>query len=276
MSITKVARLRERSSPSGSSRHRRRHRSESSSGLTRIELLAVLASLALLVAVALPALANNRERSSRVLCLNNLRLTGQGIQLWQTEHGGRLPWRTPWCEGGTMPFGPSGGCTGTSPAWISGGLNNNAWFQWLSLSNELRSPKILTCPSDSQKRPAADWDAAPTGGFLHPSIRGAAVSYLIGLDVFAQDQAGLVAGDRNVRFSSMATSCSSGVAPAGSLDIGGSGPPTFGLTSALHVEAGNFLFTDGSVEELSSQGFGRRIQSIYAGQDNGAAHYLSP
>ena len=248
-------------------------RSQDARAFTRLELVAALAALGLLALLALPALANQRERSTRVLCVNNLRLAGQGLAQWGTEHGGRLPWRTPWCEGGTQPnvVCPAGS---SLPPWASGGFYNNAWFQWAWISNELASPKILACPSDSQRRPASQWTVSPNGGFLHANYRNNAVSYLSGLDVFPETPDGLVAGDRNVRFNRSADFCSSGIGPVPGLT---SGPPgSFGIGGGLHVEAGNYLFTDGRVEELSSQAFVPRWLKHNGGQDNTTLHSLVP
>jgi prepilin-type processing-associated H-X9-DG protein len=242
-------------------------------GLTRLELLGILTALALLAAVAVPALAANRDRSQRVICLSNLRSIGQAFQQWGTEHFNQIPWRTPLCEGGTMPINE---CPGPQPSWVTTGLNQNIWFQYFWISNELRTPKVLTCPSDPQKRTANTWLNNSVDGFMHPSGLNNSVSYLIGLDVFAQDINGLVAGDRNVRFSSLSGgSCSSTIRYNGALTFG-NGPASFGIDSRLHGEAGNYLFSDGSVEELSSAGFARRMTQAYGGQDNATAHYLTP
>ena len=247
-------------------------------GFTRFELAAVLAVLGLLSLLALPSLANQRERSTRVICVNNLRLVGQGLEQWGTEHSGRLPWRTPWCEGGTMPPNVPGAAscpTGAPPAWIAGGIYNNSWFQWACLTNELRSPNILACPSDTQKTPATLWDNSPSGGFVHPNYQNKAVSYLAGLDVLPEHSQGLVAGDRNVRFNQTATLCSSGIGPVQGLSLGAAG--SIGVGAGLHLEAGNYLFTDGRVEELSSRAFESRISAILRTlDDNASHHYLVP
>lgn len=238
-------------------------------GFTRGELLGVLVAASLLLAVAWPVLANNRERSLRVLCVNNLRLVGQAYQEWGTEHSGRLPWRTPWCEGGTMTFN----CSGSQPGWAVLGLNHNLWFQWSWLSNQMSSPKILACPSDLQKRPAGNWNSSPNDGFFHANFRNGAISYFVGLDVFSTDRLSLLAGDRNVSFVLPGGNCSSGIRASGNLDFT---PTRKGIGNGLHVEAGNFLFTDGSVDELSSQGFSQRWAATYPENDGGIAHFLLP
>ena len=217
------------------------------------------------------ALRAKAERSLRVLCVNNLRLAGQAYQQWGTEHAGQLPWRTLWCEGGTMPTAAVN-CPGSPPPWLAGGLNNNCWFQWSWLSNEMRSPKILACPSDSQRNPAENWGSG-ADGFLTVNHLNLAVSYFIGLDVFGTDRRGVISGDRNVRFTLGGGACSSGVRYNGSLNFV---PNSTGIGTGLHVEAGNFLFTDGSVEELSSQGFASRWVSMNPGDDGGTSHFLTP
>jgi prepilin-type processing-associated H-X9-DG protein len=240
-------------------------------GFTRLELLMILGVLGLLAALVPPALANNKQRSERLICLNNLRQIGQAFHEWGTEHAGRLPFRTPYCEGGLMPFGCDAGVF--VPPWLVAGYQNNVWFQYLSLSNELRTPKILVCPSDTAKSAANHWGGSP-GGLANPNYQNRAVSYIVALDAFPDDKDALVSGDRNIRPSSISGSCSSGVSPCRTLIFGG--PLTFGLTSAIHVDAGNFLFYDGRVEELSSQGFARRVSQSGGAHDSGAIHYIEP
>jgi type II secretory pathway pseudopilin PulG len=233
---------------------------------TRLELAAVLTALGLLAALALPVLASNRERSQRVVCVNNLRLAGQAFQEWGTEHEDRLPWRTYWADGGTMvpPGSPW-------PNWF--GLQNSIWFHWAWAQSELRTPKLLVCPSDTARRPASDWSATNSvGGYPHPNNQNKATSYLIGLDVLQEHPDGLVAGDRNVKFNGTTTGCSSGVVPAWTVD----GHSPLGISGGLHERAGNFLFKDGRVEEMSDQALKRRFIELYGNGDNGAAHYSLP
>jgi len=236
---------------------------------SRLELAAVLGALGLVALLAVPVLANQRERSARALCVNNLRLAGQGLEQWGTEHSGRLPWRTRWCEGGTQR---NLSCPAETPPPPWAGLENSSWFQWSWISNELRTPKILACPSDAQRRAASRWSFTPSGGFTHPTYQNNAVSYLLGLDVFPEHPDGLLAGDRNVRFPGFDASCSSGISPAWSLNRGRSD----GIGGGLHVEAGNFLFIDGRVEELSSPALIGRLLAIQRLDDNGFTHYLVP
>src|SRR5438477_4094612 len=86
-------------------------------GFSRLELLAVLATLVLLATAAFPLLANTRTRSEQVSCLGNLRQIGHAVHLWGNDHGDRTPWFTQVAEGGTREYG-----TGNP-------LRNNPYFQ---------------------------------------------------------------------------------------------------------------------------------------------------
>src|SRR6266850_6409399 len=95
---------------------------------TRVELCAVLGAVLLLVCVVLPALAQGKPRTQLLLCFNNLRQIGQGILLFDEEHGQTDPWRLP-----------------ASKEFPRNGLENNSWWQFSLMSNELQTAKILSC-----------------------------------------------------------------------------------------------------------------------------------
>src|SRR5690349_6816274 len=149
-------------------------------GFTRVEMLAAIVALGLLAMVAFPVLASTSTRSDRVTCLNNLRIIGRALQSWGQEHGDRTPWTTPYCEGGTRVSNPNP-CAESPPSILNAGLQNNLWFQFWWLTNELSSPKYLADPADTKARPAQDWGNSPTSGFINGSFRNNAISYFIGL-----------------------------------------------------------------------------------------------
>jgi prepilin-type N-terminal cleavage/methylation domain-containing protein len=97
------------------------------SAFTLIELLVVIAIIAILAALLLPALAKAKQKAQRINCVNNLKQVGLSFRMWGGDNGDRYPMALGWT---TLP-----------------GI-------FLVMSNELNTPKILACPSDS-RMPAA-------------------------------------------------------------------------------------------------------------------------
>jgi len=60
-------------------------------GFTLVELLVVVAVLAILGALLLPALAAAKQKSYRAQCVNNFKQLGLAIQLYADDHGNQLP-----------------------------------------------------------------------------------------------------------------------------------------------------------------------------------------
>src|SRR2546428_6089334 len=118
------------------------HAEPSERAFTRLELAAVLAAVLLLALVAIPALANTKPRADRVTCVNNLRLIGRAEHIWANEHNDALPWWVDVNEGGTQH---------------TGGLQNNVWFNYGMMTNELGTPSILACPGDTKVKVARNF-----------------------------------------------------------------------------------------------------------------------
>ena len=194
-------------------------------GFTRIELLAVLMAMTLLTALALPVLAASTANSQIAQCLNNLRQMGRAVQMWGTEHQYDPPWRTFVSDGGTRPN--------------SGSKPGNAWFEYSYLSNELATPRILACPSDSGVLAARDFAEYQSAAF-----RANATSYFLNLHTLSTQPANAVFGDRNVRFN-VGTLC-----PYANNTVNlqfPMGPNPNIWTNAVHGRQGNLALMDGNV-----------------------------
>lgn len=90
------------------------------------------------------------ERSPKrhqIDCVNNLDQIGLAFRIWNGDHGGKYPFNVSTNAGGTLEL-----C-----APDKDGFDNNAYLHLQTLANELNSPKILICPLDHSKRPAANW-----------------------------------------------------------------------------------------------------------------------
>ena len=71
----------------------------------RIELLAVCACLGVLSLLVAPTLASNKTDSERLICFNNLRLIGRGVQMFAGDHNQPL---APSGKERLHEFGPGG------------------------------------------------------------------------------------------------------------------------------------------------------------------------
>ena len=96
-------------------------------GFTLVELLVVLAIIALLVALLLPALKNARDVSNASVCLTHLRQSGLAIKMYANDYEGRIyreatAWVRPLREAGYLASGNASVC----PAWDPFTFNNTA------------------------------------------------------------------------------------------------------------------------------------------------------
>jgi prepilin-type processing-associated H-X9-DG protein len=99
---------------------------------TLVELITIMAVLALLSAMLLPALARTRTNGGQMQCRNNSKQLAAGWAMYATENNGRLVSAYPnyagftatWCAGNAASSGSAGVNTygGADPAGITNGL----------------------------------------------------------------------------------------------------------------------------------------------------------
>ncbi len=78
---------------------------------TLTDLLAVMATLAILAALILPALAKSGDNGMRMVCLNNLRQLGTALNMYAGENQDYMPWPS---------WGTANGCPS---GWLYGQYN---------------------------------------------------------------------------------------------------------------------------------------------------------
>ena len=205
---------------------------------TRLELTATVAAVALLSALAAPILGTTRTDSERAACFNNLRQIGRAVRQWSGDYFEEPPWLTSVSNGGTKPVG------GMKAA--------AAWVEYVTLSNELVTPRILACPSDAGVNVASAWGTG-SNGLIHPSLRASAISYGIGLHAYRELPRALVAFDRNLLLSSTSESCGPAAAN-GVARLTVREPNNNRWTNGVHGLAGHMLLNDGSVRFVNSAG----------------------
>lgn len=192
------------------------------SAFTLVELLVVVAIIAILAALLLPALTRGKARAQRVTCISDLKQLGTAFQMFAHDHQGRYPMQVPIADGGSMEL-------------VQAGENINGVFyfsyrHFQTLANELVATKPLVCPAD------LDRAAAVSYGLMQNSN----VSYFVGVNADYNLPMSILAGDRNITNNGYATA---------SLVRG-----AYGLrwTSELHVFKGNVLFSDTHVGEINN------------------------
>lgn len=247
--------------------------------LTATDVLILIALAAILGVLLLPALANNNRRPHRLVCVSNVRQVSLAFIVWvHDQEKNSLPFRVPFWEGGTQVPAQPFSTNVPPPAWS--GQQNNLWFQYAWLSNELSSPKVLVCSSDKEKKPAENWGTT-SKGFRHLNHQDKSASYNLWPDAgrtggkfsFEGAQEQILLSDRNLNHENPTTACSSGITSLRTVSsnttvVGWQREKKFG-----HGESGVLALLDGSAISANTTEARKFFQN---GDDNGNLHYMWP
>ena len=211
--------------------------------VTLIEVLVLVAVMGLTAGILLPAFATTKNRGDhgRIGCVNNLKNVGLAYRIFSTDNGGQYPWFVSTNQGGSAEIPRDAA---------------NVWRQFATISNELSTPKIVSCPADPERRVAPNFN----------SFDNTNLSYFIGFPA-DENPRSIMAGDRNLTTNGVA------VGP-GLLHIGTN--QNAGFSKKIHNNAGNVLLADGSVQQVTSGRFQETVVNAAMASTNAINPLLIP
>ncbi len=213
------------------SRHHHHH------ALTRLEIVVIVAVIAIVVGLMVPRLIQARAKANQITCNNYLKNIGLAYRIFATDNQGLYPFQIPTSgiprkdqdtstPGGTLELASDAG---------------SAWRHFVVLSNELSSPKLLFCPADKERTAARHFSQFTNNRFL---------SYTVGLSAKDDRPQSVLAGDRNLLLDG---------APLSNVVVSVRSNANVAFDQRIHVNAGNVLLGDGSVQQLSSD----RLREVF-------------
>jgi competence protein ComGC len=141
-------------------------------GFTFTELLVVICTTSVLVAIILPRLTRPHYHSGPH-CANNLKQIGLAFRVWEGDNGDKFPMQVSVTNGGAMELAAAG----------------NISTIFCVMSNELSTQKVLVCPADTKRHCATNF----TTDLNHQTI-----SYFVGLDAEDKYPQMILSGDDNL------------------------------------------------------------------------------
>jgi len=188
------------------------------SGLTLIELLVIIAVIAILAAMLLPSL-NGGGPGYRPRCMYNLKQLDLGFIMYASDYGQRFPMQVPVQDGGTMEFIYSG--------------HAFPHFEKLKkyIPQEAQLLNLLVCPKDASRHSATNFEA----------LNDLNLSYFLNVDASCTNRPAetVFAGERDLKVQNQQVRPGLLVVTTNT-DIN--------WTGEFHPHGGNLSFADGHVE----------------------------
>ena len=189
-----------------------------SRALTLFEVLVIIAIVVLLFTLLLRSLSAAMRKAGRIQCCNNLMQIGLAYRVWEGDHTNLYPSFVSVTNGGTMELSTSS--------------QRGVLANFLVMSNELSTPKILVCPNDT--------NATMAGSF--GMLTNSNISYFINLDASDTFPQMILSGDDNLLVNGSPI-------PSGNLML-----PTNAIVTwskYRHNGSGNIGLADGSTQQVA-------------------------
>jgi len=197
--------------------------------MTLIEVLVVIAMLAVLAAVFLPTISAPKYKASRINCVSNLMQIGLALKVWEGDNGDKFP----------MAF------AATNDAEMKSLQSGNVYSLFQTISNELSTPKILHCPADGDYFWATNFE----------TLGDTNISYFLNLDASDVYPNMILSGDDNLLVNGKPVQ--SGISTLRKTD-------SLAWQNNRHNRVGNIGMADGSVQQVTIQGLQNAFTNSFA------------
>jgi prepilin-type N-terminal cleavage/methylation domain-containing protein len=193
---------------------------------TLIELLVVIAIIAILAAMLLPALAAAKRKAQRINCVSNIKEVSLAFKMWAGDNQDRYPMAVQTTLQASGNLGPL----------------------FLTMTNELSTPKVLYCPADSMG-PHIVTNVWTTFN----NANNENISYFVDVDGAESYPQALLIGDHNIGSANAANTIPTAGAFGNSTLYPYPAAAYFFAWTAndIHMRVGNIGLCDGSAQQTT-------------------------
>ena len=225
-----------------------------------IELMVIVAVVAILAAVLLSKQMRDRDRARRINCISNHKHVSMGLRLFAND-ADAYPFQSLSRPTNSMMFG-------------SAFKTNDPGELWKLIQvaeNDISSARVLICPSDQLRRRADTFlTTGVPGEFAHTNSRLNALSFFLSVDADESDPSLILMGDRYLTTDPESSSEAETKFLFGQQDFfqGAGMEKKVRWISTLHQGGGNAGFMDGSGRQLTTAKLREAIAKQPVGRTN--------